>query len=90
MRYHRSRMTDRRPKLLAKLEANPKAVSPDFIGTVLGAFGYRWRDGKGSHRVYMKPGQRPITVPYRRPHVKQHYVNEVIARLRAELNREEG
>lgn len=81
-------MTDRRPKLLAKLEANPKAVSPDSLDTVLKAFGYEMRPGKGSHRVYVKAGQYPLTVPYRRPHLGKTYVDQVITRLRGELDDE--
>ena len=81
-------VTDRRPKLLAGLERNAKAVSPDSLHKVLTAFGYEMRGGKGSHRVYTKSGQYPITVPYKRPHVKQYYVKEVISRLRTELEGE--
>lgn len=81
-------MTDRRPKLLAKLEANPKAVSPDFLDTVLTAFGYERRPGKGSHRTYTKPKQYPLTVPYKRPHLGKTYVEQVITRLRGELGDE--
>jgi predicted RNA binding protein YcfA (HicA-like mRNA interferase family) len=83
-------MTDRRPKLLAKLAANPKEVSPDFLETVLAAFGYMKTRASGSHRTYTKEGAYPITVPYRRPHVKRFYVEAVMVRLRAELEDEEG
>lgn len=82
-------MTDRRPKLLQKLIDNPKAVSPDFVDTVLRAFGYTPRPGKGSHRVYTKPGRWPLVLPYQRPHLKRHYVTEVIKMLREDIQAEE-
>lgn len=78
-------MTDRRPKLLERLENNPKAVAPDFLETVLKAFGYSRLRQRGSHRTYGKDGVYPMTVPYRRPHVGRFYVEQVIARLRSEL-----
>lgn len=74
--------------MLAKLEANPKAVPPAALKSILEAFGYAMRPAKGSHRAFIKPGQRPLVVPFKRPHVKQFYVEEVIARLRAELGEE--
>lgn len=80
----------KREDLLAELAKNPKSVSLDFLDKVLKAFDYQAKPGKGSHRVYRKPGQYPITVPYRRPHVKQFYVKEVIARLRSELPQQSG
>jgi predicted RNA binding protein YcfA (HicA-like mRNA interferase family) len=81
---------DRRRKLLQKLIDHPKSVSPDAVESALKAFGYSVRAGKGSHRVYTKAGAWPLTVPYRRPHLKVHYVNEVIRRLQDEIAAEEG
>lgn len=81
-------MTDRRPKMLRALEANPKAVSPARLSTILEAFGYALARQRGSHRTYTKAGSYPITVPYRRPHVGRVYVEQVIARLRGELELE--
>ena len=78
-------MTDRRPKLLAKLEQNPKSVSPEFLETVLGHFGYTRDRQSGSHRIYRNESGEKFSIPYRRPHVRQHYVEEVVARLRTEL-----
>lgn len=78
-------MTDRRLKLLEKLQDHPKAVTPAELERVLQAFGYERARQKGSHRTYTKAGEYPIVVPYKRPHVGRIYVEQVIVRLTTEL-----
>ena len=79
----------KKEKQLARLEKNPKAVGPDVLQTVLAAFGYRKVRQKGSHATYRDGQGNKFVVPFKRPNVKQHYVEEVIARLRTQLLEEE-
>jgi predicted RNA binding protein YcfA (HicA-like mRNA interferase family) len=81
---------DRRRAALEELEQNPKAVRPEAVERCLRAFGYEMRRQTGSHRVYGKPGAYPLAIPFRGPHVKQAYVDQVIARFREELDEEGG
>jgi predicted RNA binding protein YcfA (HicA-like mRNA interferase family) len=81
---------DRRRAALEELEQNPKAVRPQVLERCLRAFGYEVKRQTGSHRVYGKPGAYPLSVPFRRPHIKQAYIDQVIARFREELGEEGG
>ena len=81
---------DRRREALEELEQNPKAVRPQVLERCLRAFGYELKRQTGSHRVYGKPGAYPLSVPFRRPHIKQAYIDQVIARFRGELGEEGG
>lgn len=69
-------------KLLARIRNNPKTVSFDELDTILTRYGFTCRQpgGGSSHYVYTR-GDYRITVPYKRPHVKQFYVKQVLAIL---------
>jgi predicted RNA binding protein YcfA (HicA-like mRNA interferase family) len=79
-------MTERRQKLLNRLEQNPKAVTIRELETTLRAFGWYLDRQKGSHKVYRHATvTHSLVVPERRPHVGQHYVEQVISQLRIQL-----
>ena len=70
-------MNKRQQRHLAKLQANPKSVSPEDLRAALEAFGFELKRQSGSHMTYYRQGSGIITVPYRRP-VKQVYVQQVL------------
>lgn len=69
----------KRDKRVKKLFANPKTVSFKELDRVLRDFDFKIRQpGSGSsHYVYTK-GEIQISVPFRRPFVKEVYVKRVI------------
>ena len=66
-------------KLLQKIRRNPRAVSFHDLDKILLAHGFERRQPRGgsSHYVYSQ-GQHRITVPYKRPFVKQYYAKDVL------------
>ena len=67
-------------KLIERLRRQTEADIAD-IETLMAAFGYGMRPGKGSHRVYSKPGSR-FTIPTRGGRkVKRAYINELFKLL---------
>jgi hypothetical protein len=67
-------------KLKAKIEQNPKHVRFEDLDKLLRGYGFAVRQPRrgSSHYVY-KRGQWLLTVPYRRPHIREHYVKEALA-----------
>lgn len=78
----------KREKRVKKLFQNPKTVSFKELGRVLKDFGFKMRQpGSGSsHYVYTK-GKIQISVPFRRPFVKEVYVKRVIELIGAEYEK---
>ena len=70
-------------KLLARIRNDPKNVSFEDLDKILIQFGFTCRQPKGgsSHHVYTFGDYPPITVPFKRPHVKQIYVKKVLELL---------
>ena len=66
-------------KLLEKIRNNPKTVSFGDLDKVLRQLGFVCREpGSGSsHHVYTY-GSFRLTVPYKRPHVKEVYVKQAL------------
>lgn len=69
----------KRQKRIKKLFANPKTVSFQELDVVLTSFGFKRRQpGSGSsHYVYIK-GELQISVPYKRPYMREVYVKQVL------------
>ncbi len=72
----------KREKRLEKIRNNPKNVRFEDLDQVLRDYGFERRQpGSGSshyvyiHRVWPK---YQLTVPYKRPFLKSHYVREVL------------
>ncbi len=76
----------KREKRVKKLFQNPRTVSFKELDKVLRDFGFDMRQpGSGSsHYVYTK-GSIQISVPFRRPFVKEVYVKRVIELIGEEL-----
>jgi hypothetical protein len=79
-------------KALDKMRENPRHVRFDDIDKVLTWYGFTQRQsGRGtSHYVYVPPpaamklpGVNNLTVPYKRPFVRQVYVKNMLAMLDA-------
>ncbi len=72
----------RRVKRLEKIRNNPKNVRFEDLDQLLTDFGFRRRQPRSgsSHYVYVR-GEYQLTVPYKRPFLKAHYVHEVLALL---------
>lgn len=66
-------------KLLAKIRNNPKTVTFEDLDKVLVQLGFVCRQPKSgsSHYVYTYVSFR-LTVPYKRPHVKEFYVKQAL------------
>ncbi len=72
-------------KLLKDILSNPKDISFEKIDRLFKGFGYRVGQPRkgGSHYIYRKKGDMPITVPYRKP-VKKYYIKHIIKILELE------
>ncbi|MFO7633093.1 MAG: hypothetical protein R6W76_11160 [Caldilinea sp.] len=67
-------------KLLAKIRNNPKTVSFDDLDKVLRDCGFsRRQSNKGTSHYYYTYGTFMLSVPYKRPHVKEIYVKQALA-----------
>ena len=62
----------KKTKLLQKIKNNPKVVSFNDLDGLLSGYGFTSRTPRSgsSHRVYTL-GRHQISVPYRRPYVKE-------------------
>ena len=69
----------KRAKRVKKLFQNPKIVTFKELNQVLKDFGFETRQsGSGSsHHVYTK-GEIQISVPFKRPYVREVYVKRVL------------
>ena len=67
-------------KLRARIGQNPKHVRFEDLDRLLRGYSFAVRQPKegSSHYVY-KRAQWLLTVPYRRPHIGEHYVKEALA-----------
>ena len=79
----------KRQKRVRKLFQNPKTVSFKVLDQVLKSFGFDARQpGSGSsHHIYTK-GEIQISVPFRRPFVKEVYIKRVLELIGEENNNE--
>ena len=68
----------KRLKRVKKLVSNPKNIRFEVLNTILLEHGFLCRQPSGgsSHYVYYK-NDKQITVPYKRPFVKEIYVKRV-------------
>lgn len=80
----------KKAKLLQKIKSNPKIVSFNDLDSLLAGCGFARRVPRSgsSHHVYTL-GRHQISVPYRRPHVKEVYVRHVLEML-AQIDEERG
>lgn len=69
----------KRQKRLRRLFQNPKTVSFKELNQVLKSFGFDPRQSRSgsSHYVYTK-GEIQISVPFKRPFVKEVYIRRVL------------
>ena len=79
-------MSKRKCKLLKSILKNRKTVRFEELDRLLREFGYEPKQPRGgsSHYVYRKEGCYPITVPFKRPYLKEVYVRQVIKLLKLE------
>lgn len=75
-------MSERRGKLPAKAEQNPRHVTPEHMDRLLVAFGFELSRERGSHRMYRhgETGER-FPFPVRRPHLLVVYVRQALRLL---------
>lgn len=68
----------KRAKRIQKLFTNPKNISFDELDTVLLSLGFRRRqpNSGSSHYTYIKK-EKIITVPYKKPFVREVYIKRV-------------
>lgn len=67
-------------KLLEKIRNNPKAVSFDDLDKVLRGYGFVRRQLRsGSSHHYYTFGALTLSVPYKRPYVREIYVKQALA-----------
>ena len=81
----------KREKRLRKLFRNPKTVSFKELDTVLRSFKFEVRQPRSgsSHYVYTK-GEIQISVPFKRPYVKEVYVKRVLELIGGENSEEKS
>jgi len=72
----------KRDKLIARIRARPPEASFDDVMLLLLEFGWEMRGQQGSHCVFVKPGEYPITVPLLKGRkVKRRYLDVICERL---------
>lgn len=64
-------------KIIEKMKNQPNGIRFSELAKVLKYHGYIEDGGKGSHRVFRKEGEEPISIPERNP-VKSVYVKKVL------------
>jgi hypothetical protein len=76
----------KRAKRIKKIFENPKCVPFKTLDTVLLEKGFKRRQPKSgsSHYVYYKESKQ-ITVPYKRPFVKEIYVKQILELIGDEI-----
>lgn len=76
----------KRLKRVKKLFTNPKVVTFKELDTVLLGFGFTCRQPKSgsSHFAYFRDGTI-ITLPYKRPYVREVYVKQVLEIIGEEI-----
>ena len=81
----------KRKKRLRKIFRNPKTVSFKELDTILRSFKFEVRQPRSgsSHYVYSK-GEIQISVPFKRPYVKEVYVKRVLELIGGESNEEKS
>jgi len=81
----------KRKKRLRKIFRNPKTVSFKELDTILRSFKFEVRQPRSgsSHYVYSK-GEIQISVPFKRPYVKEVYVKRVLELIGGERNEEKS
>jgi predicted RNA binding protein YcfA (HicA-like mRNA interferase family) len=55
----------------------PSEVRFSEIQRLLESYGYRLRRISGSHHIFDKPGERPITIPVHHGKVKHVYLRQI-------------
>jgi hypothetical protein len=72
----------KREKRLEKIRQNPKNVHFEDLDQVLQDYGFERRQPRSgsSHYVYVC-GDYQLTVPYKRPFLKAHYIQEALSLL---------
>jgi hypothetical protein len=80
----------KKAKLLQKIKNNPKVVSFNDLDGLLTSYGFARRTPRSgsSHHIYTW-GRHQVSVPYRRPYVKEVYVRHVLEIL-AQIDEERG
>ncbi|OGD85645.1 hypothetical protein A2696_03145 [Candidatus Curtissbacteria bacterium RIFCSPHIGHO2_01_FULL_41_13] len=79
----------KREKRLRKIFQNPKTVSSKELDSVLRSSGFEARQPKSgsSHYIYTRKDIQ-ISVPFRRPYVKEVYVKRVLELIGGDSNEE--
>ena len=73
-------------KLIDKIRARPSEATFEDVRRLLELFGYTDRGGKGSHHVFVKPDNPPITVPtVSGKKVKRRYLDMICQQLELDL-----
>ncbi len=68
-----------RRKIYEELKKNPKNVRFEDFCKALKAFGFKYRGGRGSHRVFVKEGIREIlTIQHVKCRVKSYQVKQFL------------
>lgn len=78
----------KREKRLANMHNNPKNVRFEELDSLLNDFGFERKQpgGGSSHYLYIR-GTHRLTVPYKRPFIKQVYVKAALTMI-DEINNE--
>ena len=78
-------------RLIENIIRNKKNVTFNDLDKLLKEFGYECKQPKsgGSHYIYRKNGVSSISVPKKRPYVKEYYVKQIIGMLELEVIYEE-
>jgi hypothetical protein len=73
-------------KIVKKILQNKKNVRFNDIDKLLKEFNYTVNQSNAgtSHYVYRKKEHNPITIPYKRPFIKECYIKEIIDILNLE------
>jgi hypothetical protein len=77
-------------KLLERIRNNPKNVRFEELDKILIHYGFTKRQSSGgsSHYYYTK-GEKLLSVPFHKPHIKVIYVERAIELLEGEINDDE-
>jgi len=77
-------------KLLERIRNNPKHVRFEELDKILSHYGFTKRQSsKGTSHYYYIKGEKLLSVPFHKPHIKATYVERAIELLEGEINDDE-
>jgi len=74
-------MGNKLEKIVEKMINSPQKIPFNDVDYLLKFFGFEARNSGSSHFIYRKKGTMPFTIPYKKPHIKEVYIKNLVKKL---------